>query len=186
MARKKFTKALAEVKGRQALAVRQVALTAEREIKLGLSKGAPGGKALKPLSPITILTRKRRSSKPLLDTGGLRNSIKTTFNATKMAAFVGVHRSARGPGRKDVLNIALVHEFGTKPYAIPVTPGVRRFFRFLAHASGGQIKPISRNKQVIMHPGVPKRPFIRPVIEKIGPKLEAALKKTFEAGGGLL
>lgn len=186
VARGRFDRALKSIEKRQQLAIRRAALLAEREIKLGLSKGSPGGKSFKPLSPITLLTRRKRSSKPLLDSGALRGSIKTTFSTKKNEAFVGVHRTAKAPDQKDVVNIAAVHEFGTGPYVIPVTPAMRRFFLFLFRASGGKIRPISPNKRFIVHPGVPKRPFIRPVIEKLGPQLEKELRLAFESGGGLL
>ncbi len=174
--------AVRNVKKRQELAVRKVALMAEREIKLGIRNGAPGGQKFKPLAPSTLLLR--RGSKPLIDSGSLLRSVSTTYDKSTMTAFVGVHRNTKGPGGKKLLNIAIVHEFGTKPYVIPVTDGVRRLFWFLHFASGGNINPLDPNKTEILHPGVPARPFIRPTIEKIRPKLQAELEKTFKANGG--
>ena len=170
------------IKGKQKLALKRVALRAEREIKKGLQSGAPGGQKFKKLSPITILLTKR--SKPLTRGGGagLLGSIKHTIDTKgrKMEAFVGVHRGSKGPGGEDLVNVALIHEHGVGPYQIPVTEGVRRFFWMLHKLSGGAISPISSNKSTIMHPGIPARPFMRPTMESIHRELNAELKGAFK------
>lgn len=100
------------------------------------------------------------------------------INEQGMQAFVGVHR------RSGNVNVAVAHEFGTRPFVIPVTPGVRRFFYYLYFASGGAILPLSASKTEILHPGIPARPFIRPTIEKIRPQLQGVIVGTFVEGGG--
>jgi phage virion morphogenesis protein len=47
----------------------------------------PDGSPWAPLSPVTILRRRKRSSKPLLDTGRLRNSI--THKANRRSVVIG-------------------------------------------------------------------------------------------------
>ncbi len=172
-ARKRFANAVKTVKGRQAVAVQRAALLAEREIKKGLRKGKPGGKVLTPLAFATRLLR--RGKRPLIDTGSLLGSIKTTMDKKRPAAFVGVHRGRKTASGESVVNVAQVHEFGTKPFVIPVTDKMRGLFAVLFRLSRGRIRPLSRSKQFIMHPGVPARPFIRPTIEAIRPELEAEL-----------
>jgi len=162
--------------------VRRVALMAEREIKLGLKSGAPGGEKFKPLAASTLLLR--TGSKPLLDTGSLLRSVSTTYEKSTMSAFVGVHRTKKAADGRSVLNLAIIHEFGTKPFVIEVTDGVRRLFWYLHFASNGAINPLSPNKTQIAHPGVPARPFIRPTITKIRPKLQAEVAKVYGANGG--
>lgn len=182
VARARFENAVKKVKDRQLLAVKRAALMTERELKKGIKSGAPGGQKFKPLSPITMLLRK--GTKPLIDSGSLIGSITTTLDRKNNAAFVGVHRTARGSDGTSLVNVAVIHEFGTKPYVIKVTDGVRRLFFWLHRASNGAINPISPNKTEILHPGVPARPFVRPTIEKIRPKLQAVLAKAFTEHGG--
>lgn len=178
----RFRRATRSFEESQWLAVRRAALFAEAEIKKGLRSSAPGGQRFKPLSDITRILR--RGTKPLLDTGSLLGSIKTTLDRRSRAAFVGVHRTARNPEGVDVVNIAVVHEFGTSPFVIEVTEGVRRFFWALHFKSGGKIKPLSPNKRTILHPGVPARPFIRPVIDKIAPEIQKMIRSAIIKNGG--
>ena len=175
-ARATFEKATRDAKKAQLVALRRAALKAERAIKVGLATSSPGGKPLAPLSPITVLLTGR--SKPLASGfgTGLAGSVTTTIDERKLQAFVGVHRGARSGDGEDLVNVALIHEFGTGPFAIPVTDGVRRFFWMLHFKSGGAIKPISPTKTVILHPGVPARPFVRPAIESIRDELQAEVR----------
>jgi len=183
VARRRFQNAVQSVEGRQWIAVKNAALFAEREIKLGLKKSAPGGVPLKPLSPITKLLRK--GTKPLITPGAsLFGSITTTLDKRNKAAFVGVHRTRRGADGEDPVNIAIAHEFGTKPFVIAVTAKMRKLFLFLFIKTGGTIKPIGANKRTIIHPGVPKRPFIKPTVDAIRPQLQRIIVKAFIVGGG--
>lgn len=183
-AKKRFVQASAKVEERQFLAVRRAALLLERELKKGLRSGSPGGVPLKPLAPSTVLLRRKRSKNPLLDTGSLLGSITTTFDKRSRSAFVGVHRTARGSQGQSLVNVALIHEYGTKPFVIRVTPALRRLFWALHRKSKGRIQPLSARKQTIAHPGIPARPFMRPTLEAIRPKLEQDLAATLSAGNG--
>ncbi len=157
-------------------AVRKAALLAERELKLGIRNGAPGGQKFRPLDTITLFLRRQRSSKPLIDSGSLVGSIHTTFDKEKLSAFVGVHRSARGADGESLVNVAMVHEYGTKPFVIRVTPALRRLFWRLHLASQGLIRALHPNRQYLNHPGVPERPFMRPTIAAVQPKVEATVR----------
>jgi len=178
VARKRFAQAVQNTRKRQWLVVRRAALFTEKELKKGIRSGAPGGKKFKPLAPSTRILRKGR--KPLIDTGSLLRSIKTTLIKARLSAFVGVHRTTAG----GAFNVALVHEFGSAPFVIPVTPAVRRLFWYLHFVSNGKILPLSPSKTQIMHPGVPARPFVRPTIQKIQPQLHGVMLKTFAERGG--
>ena len=182
--RKRVAQAESSVQGRQRLAVKRAAALAEREIKLGIVKQAPGGKRFKRLSPLTIALSGR--SKALAKSGGtgLAGSIKTTFDEKKNQAFVGVHRGAKTSGGKDLVNVALIHEFGTKPFAIKVTDSMRKFFWWAHFKTGGRIQPLKSTTTVINHPGVPARPFIRPTIEAIRPQIQAILREAFVTKNG--
>src|SRR4051812_47673109 len=77
----------------------------------GIASQAPGGAAFAPLSPITLAMRKFRGfggSKALIATGSLRGAITVVQVAGGTGAggrvFVGVHRSAKGPGGKAMAN----------------------------------------------------------------------------------
>ena len=140
------------------------------QIKLGIRNQAPGGVMFKPLAAST-LRRKKNKSKALIQWGDLMDSInvKEIGNLrTNGAAFVGVHRTAaRKRGRKGppLVNIAAIHENGTRPYTIPVTPRLRRWW-FAMFMQGVFSTPLSRRRTVINHPGVPKRAFIRPAFDR--------------------
>ena len=70
--------------------------------------GKSNGKAWAPLKPATI--RKKGSSKPLIDTAHLRNSISVI--ETNNAIFVGVASKTIRKGGGSLVNVAAVHEFG--------------------------------------------------------------------------
>jgi len=182
IARVRFSTAVATSQGRQWLAIRRAALLAERELKKGLRSGAPGGQRFKPLALSTTLLR--GGKKPLLDTGSLLGSITTNLNKGRKSAFVGVLRTARKNG-DNLMNVAVAHEFGTKRYVVKVTPAMRRFFWVLHFKSGGRIKPFKASTTWFMHPGVPARPFVRPVIRAIRPRLEREIRVVFGRTGGI-
>ena len=129
-----------------------------RVIVKGIRNQAPGGEKFKPLAETT--KKMKRSSKALIDTGDLIKSINVTEEAGNVF-FVGVHRKERGKEGQDLVNIAEVHEFGTDPYQILVTPAMRRWWMamFLQKLFNA---PLPKWIAVINHPGVPERPFLRP------------------------
>jgi len=158
-------------------AVLQEAQLFRKKVVEGFRTQSPGGKAFKPLAPATIQARKFkgfRGSKALNVTGSLRNSItvqkKTTVAGVE--AFIGVLRTARARDGKKLVNIAEVHEFGSKPIVIKVTPAMRRFlmamFRGKSKRSRKKSAPITASGGIargfiIMQ--IPARPFIRPVAD---------------------
>lgn len=181
-------------------ALRQAILKEANDLRAQMVKGvrdqAPGGATFKPLAASTI-RMKRGKSKALINYGDLIRSINVTEIGdirTGGAAFVGVHRTARPKGKagqarasalgKSLVNVAAIHEFGSRPFQIPVTPRLRRFW-FAMFKKGIFKKPLKKSRTVINHPGVPARPYIRPTFaawrvglaERIAKRLLDALTK---------
>lgn len=168
--------------------IKEAAERLEKAVKLGLITGAPGGKRFTPLAVSTVVQRDGDIS-PLVDTGALMRSIGHSVRITGGSgpeAFVGVNKTARGHNGLSMIEIAEIHEQGVGPFTIAVTDGMRRFFRWLAIASGGQIRPLSALTTTINHPGIPARPFIRPVWEKIGPDIQRVIAKNMSPPNGPL
>ncbi len=97
---------------RLALAIRQAtiknAMLLVREIKRGIRIQAPGGQQFAPLAEITI--KRKGSSKALIDTGFLVNSI--TQKIMSDGAFVGLLRTSISKDGESVANIGAIMEFG--------------------------------------------------------------------------
>lgn len=97
---------------RLTLALRQAtiknALFLVREIKLGIRNQAPGGKTFVQLAQSTI--DRKGSSKALIDTGFLMNSI--TQRIMKDQAFVGLLRTAQNKSGESLANIGAIMEYG--------------------------------------------------------------------------
>ena len=158
----------------------------------GIASQAPGGQAFAPLSPITLALRKMRGfggSKALIVTGGLRGAITVVQVAGGTGAggkvFVGVHRSAKGPGGKTMANIAEIHENG-RSWTQRMTPKARRFLAMVISRAGGAVGaalrpkgPTTRNSKGrfvkakfvgkansngSVHISIPARPFVGPVL----------------------
>jgi hypothetical protein len=175
-ARKKFEEAQRDPKKRIGVALRRAALVLEREVKLGLARGAPGDVPLRPLAEMTILQRRSRSSRPLLDTGALMGAVTSRVDEASGTGFVGVLRAGRG----NMARIAEIHEFGTDPYSILVTSEIRRFFLAMFIVSNGRIMPLRASTQFIHHPGIPARPYLRPALEAARPKIASEIKLVLE------
>jgi phage gpG-like protein len=79
-----------------------------REIKRGIKSQAPGGKPFVELAASTIL--KKGSSKALIDTGFLVNSITQRILADR--AFVGLLKGTVNKDGEDMVNIGAVMEYG--------------------------------------------------------------------------
>lgn len=143
-----------------------------KEIVQGLRTGSPGGKKFKPLASSTLQGRKFKKfggTKPLIRSGDLRNSVTVVKRSGNI--FVGVPRSAKGKDGRELVNIARVHEFGSRPIVIKVTPGMRRLLaamfrktvtRAQKKASGGRA-----GGGAVMVIQIPARPFLRPVELKL-------------------
>ncbi|NLN75006.1 MAG: hypothetical protein GX139_01675 [Armatimonadetes bacterium] len=97
---------------RLALAVRQAttknALLLVREIQRGIRSQAPGGKQFAPLAEVTI--ERKGSSKALIDTGFLLNSI--TQKIMSDGAFVGLLRTSVYKNGESIANIGAIMEYG--------------------------------------------------------------------------
>ncbi len=150
-------------------AVLQEAQFFRTKIVEGLREQAPGGQPFAPLAPTTLAIRRFRGfkgTKALMVRGDLRNSI--TVVKQPGGVFVGVLRRARGKGGQSLVNVAAVHEFGSRPITIKLTPKARRFLHAAFRAAGLDAPASDRPGTGIAVIKVPARPFLRPVFEKYG------------------
>lgn len=147
----------------RALAAGAMELT--RMIKIGIRNQKPGGVAFKPLAETT--KKMKRSSKALIDKGDLLRSIHMydVQVAQGKAWFVGVHKQTRARDGNSMVNIAEIHEFGTKPFNIPVTRKLARWWDAMV-AKGIFRAPLDPRTMWLKHPGVPARPFLRPSFDE--------------------
>lgn len=90
------------------LATIKNAILLVREIKRGIRSQAPGGKPFVELAASTIL--KKGSSKALIDTGFLVNSITQRILVDR--AFVGLLKGTVNKDGEDMVNIGAVMEYG--------------------------------------------------------------------------
>lgn len=144
------------------LAVRREAQRLRREIVVGLRKGS---KEFEPLSPLTRAARRLsgfRGGKPLIRSGELRNSISVVARGDR--AFVGVPRKA---GDK-LVRIAEIHEYGTQPFVIPITPKMRKFLGALFSRERGRRKRRrgSSGPAGVVVIQIPARPFLRTAFDR--------------------
>ncbi len=84
------------------------ALLLVKERKKGIKSQAPGGQAFVRLAESTI--RKKGSSKALIDTGFLINSITQKILGDK--AFIGLLRTATNRSGDEIANIGAIMEYG--------------------------------------------------------------------------
>ena len=153
------------------VAVAQEAQFFRRKVIEGFREQAPGGQAFKPLAETTLAIRRFtgfRGTKALIVRGDLRNSVKVVNRRGIFGAesFIGVLKSAKSSDGKDLVNIAEVHEFGSRTFLIEVTPAMRRFLaaaftQELGGLSGGR-GGLTRGVIVVK---IPARPFLQPVID---------------------
>lgn len=128
----------------------------------GIRDQAPGGEQFKPIADTT--EDMKGSSKALIDHGDLLRSIGVD-ELGGAAFFIGVNRSAQNDDGDELYNIAEIHESGVPPFAIPVTPKLRRFW--MAMFMKGIFKaPLKASTSVIMHGGIPARPYLEPSVEQ--------------------
>lgn len=154
-------------------AVLQEAQFFRAKVVEGFRTQAPGGVPFKPLSPITLAMRRARGfsgTKALMVRGDLRNSISVMSRATYdgAEAWVGVKKNARNATGVSLHNIAMVHEFGSRPIVIRVTPKMKAFFfAAMARAGGtGGAGGAGGFKRGFIIVQIPARPFLRPVAAK--------------------
>jgi phage gpG-like protein len=174
-ARRILASAPKRIREAQDKAVLQEAQFFRTKIVEGLRSGAPGGQALQPLAPTTLAIRRLRGgkgTKPLIRHGDLRNSIAVVREGN--GVFVGVLRSAKSSGGGSLVNIAAVHEFGSRPIVVKITPKVRRFLHAAFRKAGLDEKSGDRPSTGVAVIRIPARPFLRPVFEKYGAPEEVA------------
>ncbi len=125
-------------------------------------------------SPLHWLGRLRggKGTKPLIRHGDLRNSIAVVREGD--GVFVGVLRSAKSSGGGSLVNIAAVHEFGSRPIVVKITPKVRTFLHAAFRKAGLDEKSGDRPSTGVAVIRIPARPFLRPVFEKYGAQEEVA------------
>ncbi len=145
--------------------LRQEALVLRNEIVQGLTRQAPGGQAVKPLSPLTIEARRFagfKGTKALIRRADLRNAITAVVRAG--TAFIGIPRKARTKEGDAMVDIAKLNEFGSDPMVIPMTPRMRRYLFALLRAAGK--KPTGGSGKGVVVVRIPARPFLRPAFDK--------------------
>ena len=165
LARRLLMGAPVKLKAAVSTAIRQEAQLLRKEIVQGITKQAPGGKSLKPPSPLTLAARKmkgRGGTKALMVRGDLRNAIAAIVKGDE--AFVGVPRKARGKDGKSVVDVARAQEFGAGPIIIPMTPAMRRFLFALLRKAGRERSGGSGRGVVVVQ--IPARPFLRPAFKQ--------------------
>lgn len=163
-------------------AVLQEAQFFRKKVVEGIREQAPGGEPFKPLAETTLAMRRFQNfnaTKALIVRGDLRNSIKVVKKIKPLGAeaFVGVLKSAKGRGGQKLVNIAEVHEFGSKPIVIEVTPAMRRFLAMVFQKELGSVGGGGGGFSTgIIVTQIPARPYFRPVIAKWFDGPDAALR----------
>lgn len=169
LARRLISTAQKRVKDATDKAVLQEAQFFRTKVVEGIREQAPGGQAFKPLAPTTLAIRRFRGfkgTKALLVRGDLRNSIVVVRQAG--GAFVGVLRTAKGKDGQSLVNVAAVHELGSRPIVVKLTPKARRFLHAAFRAAGLDRPAGDKPSTGIAVVKVPARPFLRPVFERHG------------------
>ena len=114
---KRTEKAISDTVGKLAHELR-------KDIVTGIKSQAPGGIQFKSLAASTVAAK--GSSKALIDHGDLLRSVNVT-RLGNLNYFVGVHRSVTAPDGQSMVNIAEIHEFGSKK--VKNRPPARPFLR---------------------------------------------------------
>lgn len=138
----------------------------------GIDTQAPGGVALKPLSPITMAIRAFegfKGTKALVRRADMRNSIVSVPVSGGAGVFVGVLRSAKSKTGKDLVNVAKMQEEGAT-IVVPITPKSRRFFHAALAKAGLEVPKSgpSHGGVAIAIIRIPPRPFLAPVFDAYG------------------
>lgn len=175
-AREAFDKMAVEMATASQQSILQEAHYLRGEIVKGLQSQEPGGKAFKPLSPLTLAARRLagfRGTKALMVHGDLRNGIRVESLGKLKGAFIGILRTAKAADGKPLVNVAEVQEYGAGPFTVALTPKVMRYLAMLfkeLNGEGAIPKPFwlmkakaSAKKFLIIK--IPARPFIRPIFE---------------------
>jgi phage gpG-like protein len=133
----------------------------------GIREQAPGGRAFAPLAPTTLAIRQFRGfhgTKALIVHGDLRNSITVTKDGDRV--LVGVLRTARNRAGRYLVDIAALHEHGSRPIVLRLTPKARAFLHAAFRHAGLDGPSSGQPSTGIAVIQVPARPFLAPVFEK--------------------
>jgi phage gpG-like protein len=133
----------------------------------GIREQAPGGRAFAPLAPTTLAIRQFRGfhgTKALLVQSDLRNSITVTRDGDQV--FVGVLRTARNRAGQSLVDIAALHEHGSRPIVLRLTPKARAFLHAAFRHAGLDRPGSSQPSTGVAVVQIPARPFLAPVFEK--------------------
>ena len=163
-------------------AILRVCLLLQDEIRGRIIKNEYG-----PITDLAVLSKsaKKKSSKALIDTGGLVQNI-TYKIIDPTTAFVGILRTARTAKRGGVSSGMTVFNLGRVLHdgvTIRVTDRMRDFFRAMASEYPGEWLPLRRSTTAIR---IPARPFIkkpiedRAVVRKISEEWARGLKEAFK------
>ncbi len=153
----------------------------------GIREQAPGGRAFAPLAPTTLAIRRFRGfkgTKALLVQGDLRNSITVVKEGG--GVFVGVLRTAKGKSGQPLVNVATVHEYGSPPIVMKLTPKVRRFLHAAFRRDGLDSTVDGRPSIGIAIIRVPARPFLGPVFEKFSANVDEVSRRFLDRVAGNL
>lgn len=125
---------------------------------------------------------KRKGSKPLNNTGALRQSV--SFVQYDLEAFVGILRTASGHGGK-AANLGAIHENGAV-IVQRMTAKQRRFlFGVLMRGGRKGARRATGSGSGIIVIRIPPRPFVRPVFEAEGTTFQARFQARLLALLGL-
>ena len=156
----------------------QEALFYKKQIVQGIRKQAPGGKAFKPISKNTRTVRRAlgfRGTKALIRNGDLLRSIQVVRR--RNGVFIGIPRTVSDKQGRKIADLARIHEEGSRPIVIRVTPKMRRFlFATLGGGAGGGSGGDGRTGIVVIK--IPARPFLAPVLARWGKPSSAVPRVT--------
>lgn len=132
------------------------------------AQGTP--RAWQKLSKWTIANRRLNrfgGTKALIWSGEMRKSISTSYDPNRKASFCGIKYKTKAPDGKSMVNLAKLHEYGSKKIAIRITPRMRRFLFVLAKFLPRGMRWTKRNKRGHYTTGIiviqiPPRPFMGP------------------------
>jgi len=174
-----WAKAAAALEGgsaRLARAIERAVLKEAQGLRKEIVLQLRSQEGFKPLSPWTIAKRKllnRGGTKALIQRGDLIGGINVVKAGSDMV-FVGIPRSAQDRDGRELVRIGAVHEYGTDPTIIPITPRMRRFLAAVASklednkSFEGEFVPKLRGGKgasaVVVQ--IPARPFLRPAFDR--------------------
>jgi hypothetical protein len=121
-----------------------------------------------PLKALTVVMRSQRGvrgRRPLVAHGDLRGAVQVVAKGDEV--FVGISHKARGRGGQRLAQVAALHEQGAGPFAVRVTPAMRRaFFQALRRADRSPKTGTSSSSQTWII-RIPARPFLKPALDAL-------------------